>query len=55
MGTLIERSEIGVTVKDGAATLTGIVNSYAKKLEAEYAAKTVAGVTASSIVFSLNY
>ncbi|TAE44066.1 MAG: BON domain-containing protein, partial [Bacteroidetes bacterium] len=36
----------GVTAKDGVITLTGTVDSYAKKLEAEDAAKRVAGVKA---------
>ncbi len=37
-------AEIGVTVKDGVVTLTGSVDSYSKKFEAEDAAKNVAGV-----------
>jgi len=37
---------IGVTTKDGVVTLTGIVDSYSKKSEAEEAAKNVAGVKA---------
>jgi osmotically-inducible protein OsmY len=43
---LLNAAEIGVTAKDGVITLTGIVNSYAKKSEAEHAAKSVAGVNA---------
>lgn len=43
---LLNAAEIGVTAKDGVITLTGVVNSYAKKLEAEDAAKNVAGVKA---------
>jgi osmotically-inducible protein OsmY len=43
---LLHAAEIGVTAKDGVVTLTGIVDSYAKKLEAEDAAKNVAGVKA---------
>ena len=42
----IEASEIGVTVKDGAVTLTGIVASYPAKSAAEQAAKRVKGVRA---------
>ncbi|GAB2583820.1 BON domain-containing protein [Spirosoma areae] len=42
----LNAAEIGVTAKDGIVTLSGIVNSYAKKLEAEDAAKNVAGVKA---------
>ncbi len=43
---LLNAAEIGVTVKDGVVTLTGTVDSYSKKTEAEDAAKNVAGVTA---------
>ncbi len=46
MGTVIEAAEIGVTVKDGVVSLTGVVDSYAKKLEAENAAQKVIGVKA---------
>ncbi|TKT86505.1 BON domain-containing protein [Dyadobacter frigoris] len=43
---LMNAAEIGVTAKDGVVSLTGIVDSYAKKLEAENAAKKVIGVKA---------
>jgi osmotically-inducible protein OsmY len=43
---LLNAAEIGVTAKDGVVSLTGVVDSYAKKNEAEDAAKNVAGVTA---------
>ena len=43
---LMHAAEIGVTVKDGVVTLTGTVDSYGKKLEAEKAAKNVSGVRA---------
>ena len=43
---LLNAAEIGVTAKDGVITLTGIVDSYVKKSEAEDAAKNVAGVKA---------
>jgi len=43
---LLNAAEIGVIAKDGIVTLTGTVDSYAKKLEAENAAKNVAGVKA---------
>jgi len=43
---LLNAAEIGVTAKDGVVSLTGVVDSYAKKSEAEDAAKNVAGVTA---------
>lgn len=41
---LLNAAEIGVIAKDGVVTLTGIVDSYAKKWEAENAAKSVTGV-----------
>jgi len=43
---LLSVAEIGVTAKDGVITLTGTVDSYWKKTEAEDAAKNVAGVKA---------
>jgi osmotically-inducible protein OsmY len=43
---LLHAAEVGVTVHDGVVTLTGTVDSYTKKLEAEDAAKNVAGVKA---------
>ncbi len=42
----IDAAQIGVTAKDGVVTLTGTVDSYFKKTEAEKAAKKVAGITA---------
>jgi len=41
---LLNAAEIGVIAKDGVITLTGTVDSYAKKAEAEEAAKSVKGV-----------
>ena len=41
---ILNTAEIGVTTKDGLVSLTGIVDSYAKKLEAEKVAKSVIGV-----------
>jgi len=41
---LLNAAEIGVTAKDGIVTLSGTVDSYTKKLEAENAAKNTAGV-----------
>ncbi len=41
---MIESTEIGVTVKDGAVALHGVVESYAERLAAERAAKRVKGV-----------
>lgn len=43
---LLHAAEIGVTAKDGFVSLTGVVDSYAKKMEAENAAKKVIGVKA---------
>ncbi|MFH0849229.1 MAG: BON domain-containing protein [archaeon] len=42
----IRAAEIGVGVKDGAVTLTGVVDSYSKKWAAERAARRVYGVKA---------
>ncbi|MCS3869366.1 osmotically-inducible protein OsmY [Chryseobacterium ginsenosidimutans] len=41
---LLNSAEIGVIVKNGIVTLTGTVDSYAKKLQAEHATKNVSGV-----------
>ena len=43
---LLNAAEIGVTAKDGVVTLTGTVDTYAKKTQAENAAKNVAGAKA---------
>jgi len=43
---LLNAAEIGVIAKDGVVSLTGVVNSYAKKMAAENAAKKVIGVKA---------
>lgn len=43
---LLKAAEIGVIVNDGIVTLTGTVDNYSKKLQAEKAAKSVAGVKA---------
>ncbi|MBB2950611.1 BON domain-containing protein [Sphingobacterium sp. JUb56] len=43
---LLDEAEIGVTVKDGVVTLSGYVDSYVKKMEAENATKRVIGVRA---------
>jgi osmotically-inducible protein OsmY len=43
---LLNAAEIGVIAKDGVITLTGSVDTYAKKSQAEDAAKKVAGVKA---------
>ncbi|WP_448104452.1 BON domain-containing protein [Pedobacter panaciterrae] len=46
---LLNSSEIGVMVKNGIVTLSGQLDSYAKKLNAEKAAKQVRGVKALAI------
>ncbi|WP_298223830.1 BON domain-containing protein [Flavobacterium sp.] len=43
---LLDAAEIGVSVKNGIVTLSGIVDNYLKKMQAEKAAKNVAGVKA---------
>ncbi len=43
---LLRAAEIGVSAKDGVITLSGFVDSYAKKSEAEDAVKKVVGVKA---------
>lgn len=43
---LLNAAQIGVTALDGVITLTGTVDSYTKKIEAEDATKNVAGVKA---------
>jgi osmotically-inducible protein OsmY len=43
---LMHEAEIGVSAKDGVVSLTGVVDSYVKKMEAENAAKRVLGVRA---------
>lgn len=43
---MLHAAEIGVTVRDGVITLSGVVDAYAKKIEAENAAKSVPGVKA---------
>jgi osmotically-inducible protein OsmY len=52
---LLNAAEIGVTAKDGVITLTGVVNSFAKKSEAEMAAKNVAGVKAVVEKIEINF
>ncbi|HET7898572.1 MAG TPA: BON domain-containing protein, partial [Flavisolibacter sp.] len=42
----VRAAEIGVSVKNGVVTLTGVVDSYAKKLAAENAIRKVKGVRA---------
>lgn len=42
----LNSSEIGVAVKNGVVTLSGLVDTFSKKLAAEKAAKKIAGVKA---------
>ncbi|GAA4296210.1 BON domain-containing protein [Aestuariibaculum suncheonense] len=42
----IDETQIGVIVKNGVVTLNGVVDTYAKKIAAERAAKSVFGVKA---------
>lgn len=42
----LKSSSIGIAVKNGIVTLTGIVDNYAQKVEAEKAAKKITGVKA---------
>ena len=51
----IDESQIGVVVKDGVVTLSGTVDSYAKKREAENAAKNVFGVKAVAEEIEVHY
>lgn len=48
-------AEIGVTAKDGVITLSGTVDSYSKKLNAENAAKKVKGVKAVAEDITIDY
>ena len=48
-------AEIGVTAKDGVVTLSGTVDSYSKKINAERAAKNVVGVKAVAEDIEINY
>ncbi|MBL0742690.1 BON domain-containing protein [Chryseolinea lacunae] len=43
---LLHATQIDVSVKDGIVTLSGIVDSYSKKTEAELAVKNITGVKA---------
>jgi len=51
----IDETQIGVVVKDGIVTLSGTVDSYVKKREAEKAAKSVAGVKAVAEDIEVKY
>lgn len=51
----IDETQIGVIVEDGVVTLSGIVDSYAKKLAAEKAVKNVKGVKAVADDIEVKY
>lgn len=52
---MLNPAEIGVTVKDGIVTLTGVVDSYSKKLAANDAAKRITGVKAVAEEIEVKY
>ncbi|MBC7488595.1 MAG: BON domain-containing protein [Cytophagaceae bacterium] len=52
---LLKAAEIGVIAQDGVITLTGTVNSYSKKIEAESAARNVAEVKAVVEKIEINF
>ncbi|MEL4455058.1 BON domain-containing protein [Lutimonas vermicola] len=51
----IDETQIGVIVEKGVVTLSGIVNSYTKKLDAEKAVKRVEGVKAVALDIEVKY
>ncbi len=51
----IDETQIGVIVEDGVVTLSGVVDSYSKKLAAEKAAKRVNGVRAIAEDIDVKY
>ncbi|WP_340155093.1 BON domain-containing protein [uncultured Winogradskyella sp.] len=51
----IDETQIGVVVKDGVVTLSGTVDSYVKKREAENAVKSVVGVKAVAEDIEVHY
>ncbi len=51
----VDKTQIGVIVKDGIVTLTGVVDAYTKKIGAEKAAKSVYGVKAVAEDIQVNY
>lgn len=52
---LLDAAQIGVAVHNGIVTLTGTVDNYTKKLEAENAAKRVVGVKAVVEKIEIDY
>ncbi|WP_372794622.1 BON domain-containing protein [Lutibacter sp.] len=51
----IDETKIGVIVENGVVTLSGVVDSYTKKLAAEKAAKGVKGVKAVALDIEVKY
>ncbi len=51
----IDENEIGVIVEDGVVTLSGVVDSYTKKMAAEKAVKSVSGVKAVALDIEVKY
>ncbi len=51
----VDKTQIGVIVKDGVVTLTGVVDTYTKKIDAEKAANNVYGVKAVAEDIQVNY
>jgi osmotically-inducible protein OsmY len=51
----VDETQIGVIVDDGVVTLTGVVDSYSKKIAAEKAAKSVKGVKAVAEDIEVKY
>lgn len=51
----IDETEIGVIVENGVVTLTGTIDSYAKKIAAEKAVKSVKGVRAVAEDIEVKY
>ena len=51
----ITETEIGIIVENGVVTLSGVVDSYTKKLAAEKAAKKVDGVKAVALDIEVKY
>lgn len=52
---LLDAAQIGVAVKNGVVTLTGTVDNYTKKLEAENAVRRTAGVKAVVEKITIDY
>ena len=53
--SVMHTAEIGVTAKDGVITLSGTVDSFSKKLNAENATRGVNGVKAVTEDIRINY